>query len=139
MLQNGWENRKKGKLYSSRQILNQAVICLNISSLDVFYRLPLLSLFRLLVFLFFFPIFSQPIFLLHTIVPFRHPATLLARRWQVGLIIVQVFFKERITRSMFTASFSFSSCLLYLRHFFFCSFLFIAVAFSDAFEEWKRQ
>lgn len=78
-----------------------------------------LSLFRLLVFLFFFPIFSQPIFLLHTIVPFRHPATLLARRWQVGLIIVQVFFKERITRSMFTASFSFSSCLLYLRHFFF--------------------
>lgn len=39
-------------------------------------------------------------------------STLLTRCWQVGLIIVQVFFKERITRSMFTASFSLPSCLL---------------------------
>lgn len=42
---------------------------------------------------------------------YRSPslAVLLTEHWQVDLITAQVFFKERITRSMFTASFSLSS------------------------------
>lgn len=75
--------------------------------------LSLLSSRFLEILLFFFANISTPFF---SVPPaFRSVillplVTLLAQHWQTGLIIAQVFFKKRITRSMFTASFSLSSC-----------------------------
>lgn len=67
-------------------------------------------------------------------------SSFMARRWQVGLIIAQVFFKEWITRSIFTASFSLSSCLPSLSFPRFASRLrFLVHSRNKRDSEWKKQ
>lgn len=66
-------------------------------------------------------------------------SSFMARRWQVGLIIAQVFFKEWITRSIFTASFSLSSCLPSLSFPRFASRLrFLVHSRNKRDSEWKK-